>query len=354
MLHSQDAFALKARGKHPEPAASEVHVHPVETALGPIAASLTYVTGSSRAAERELERLTIEVRPDWIHHHNISLLGQGLLSVGSVPKLFTSHDHWLACPRSDLAYLGKEKCVGGSCNYCSLRSGRPPQLWRMNGSVEKVGVVDRMIAPSHYMASFLKERLGISSMVLPNFVPRPDEVANPGPRDHFVFAGVLEPHKGLDLLLKGYELCDVRSELHVLGRGSLEPMVSEYGGRTGGRIRALGFLGRKELLAEVSSAIAILSPSTCQENSPLSCIEALSVGTPLIVSANGGLPELVADGAGIVTDTTAESIGSAMRMLERQEGMRSTFSGNALRRYEDVHTPERYLRAYMELAEVAG
>jgi glycosyltransferase involved in cell wall biosynthesis len=202
------------------------------------------------------------------------------------------------------------------------------------------------------MATFLKERLGLASVVLPNFVPRPEGGAKVA-GDHYVFVGVLEPHKGLDLLLKGYEIGEVRSELHVLGRGSLEPMVSEYGRRTGGRIKALGFLDRKELLAEVSSAIAILSPSTCQENSPLSCIEALSVGTPLIVSANGGLPELVADGAGIVADTTPESIGSAMRTLERQEKMRSTFSGNALRRYEDVHTPESYLRSYLELVEAA-
>ncbi len=350
VLHSRDAFSLKARGRHPEPTGSDVITHPIETALGPLSASLTYVTGHSRAAVRELERLVAEVRPDWVHHHNISLLGQDLLSVGGVPKLYTAHDHWLACPRSDLAYLGKERCDGGPCNYCSLRTGRPPQLWRGKSFDEKVGAVDRMIAPSEYMASFLKERLGLGSMVLPNFVPRPDEVKATGTRDHFVFAGVLEPHKGLDLLLKGYEMCDVRSELHVLGRGSLEPMVNDYGRRTGGRVKALGFLGREEVLEEFATAIAILSPSTCQENSPLSCIEALSVGTPLIVSTNGGLPELVADGAGIVADTTAESIGSAMRTLERQEKMRSAFSGNALRRYEDIHTPESYLRHYLELA----
>ena len=349
VLHSLDAFSLKARGVHPELTSTDVMTHPVGTALGPLSATLTYLTGYSRAAVRELQRLVAEVRPDWVHHHNISLLGQGMLSVGPAPSLLTSHDHWLACPRSDLSYLGRERCEVAECNYCSLRSGRPPQLWRSQRFADRIGKVDVIISPSAYMADFLRERLSLRSTVLPNFVPPPG-AAGGGPREHFVFAGVLEPHKGLDLLLRGYQECGVRSELHVLGRGSLEPMVREAERRTGGRIKALGFLERKAVLEELSGAIALVAPSNCLENSPLSCIEALSVGAPLIVSPLGGLPELVANGAGMVADSTPESIGSAMRMLERQGSVVSLLSAKALEGYRERHSPERYISSYLELA----
>lgn len=98
VLHSLDAFALKARGKEPKPVRSDVHTHPVSTSLGATSASMAYVLGTNGAAERELERLVQEVKPDWIHHHNISLLGQQVLSIGDAPKMYTAHDHWLACP----------------------------------------------------------------------------------------------------------------------------------------------------------------------------------------------------------------------------------------------------------------
>ncbi len=349
VLHSRDAFDLKAKGKDPSPAPSEVIVHPISTSLGGASAQLTYITGRSRAAERELRKVVSEVRPSWVHHHNISLLGQGMLSVQGVPQLYTVHDHWPVCPRSDLEYLGRVTCTENRCVSCSLRTGRPPQLWRGSGFRKRLERIDRIIAPSEYMSRFLRERASLPSTVLPNFVPPPGAVERKSTTPHFVFVGVLERHKGLDVLLRGYEERGVEAELHVLGSGSLENELRTAGERTGGRVRALGFLSRKEVLEEVATAIALVAPSICQENSPLSCIEALSVGTPLIVSGNGGLPDLVAGGCGLVVDTTPEGIGEGMRRLEKGAEERSEASRRALERYERFHSPESYMRSYLEL-----
>ncbi|MBI0583536.1 MAG: glycosyltransferase family 4 protein [Methanomassiliicoccus sp.] len=349
VVHSMDAFALKAKGREVKPIGSEVHVHPVRTSLGAASAQLTYITGRSRAADRELRKVMHEARPAWVHHHNISLLGQGMLSAADAPEMFTSHDHWPACPRSDLSYLGRTTCERSRCTYCSLRTARPPQLWRGSGFRNRLAAIDRIISPSEYMARFLKDRAGLASVVLPNFVPPPGDVAAREAAPHFVFVGVLEKHKGLDLLLEGYEKCGVEAELHILGSGSLEGQLREAEKRTGGRVRGLGFLSRKEVLEEVGSAIALMAPSVCQENSPLSCIEALSVGTPLIVSPNGGLPDLVASGCGLVVETTPGSIGEGMRRLEKGPDLRARLSTQAQERYKDVHHPNRYLASYLEL-----
>ncbi|HOK28607.1 MAG TPA: glycosyltransferase [Methanomassiliicoccaceae archaeon] len=77
------------------------------------------------------------------------------------------------------------------------------------------------------------------------------------------------------------------------------------------------------------------------------------MGVPLLVSPRGGLPELVSGPCGLVADLTVEDLASALRMFEKEEAMRSSMASNALRRYEEVHTPERYIARYLKLAEEA-
>ena len=349
VLHSMDAFHLKTKGREPRPESSGVHVHPVSTSMGSASAAVTYLTGSNRKIWRQLRQLVSEIRPDWVHHHNISLLGHEVLDVGKMPRLYTAHDHWLICPRSDMMYRGRERCDGRGCTTCAISSGRPPQMWRNGGFSRSVEGIDRAIAPSRYMSEVLREHAGLEAAILPNFVPRPDVRAHEP--SHFLFAGVLEEHKGLGLLLRAYEASNVDAELHVAGSGSLEDMVDEFEERTRGKVRRLGFLQRDEMIEELSSALCLAAPSMCSENSPLSCIEALSMGVPLLVSSRGGLPELVSGPCGLVADLTVDGLASALSMFEDKWGMRNSMASNALRRYEETHTPEGYISRYFELAE---
>jgi glycosyltransferase involved in cell wall biosynthesis len=230
---------------------------------------------------------------------------------------------------------------------------RPYQMWR-SGLIQKgISMVDRVIAPSSFMASVFKSRLGVDSKIMPNFVPRPVGLR---PADHstsyYLFASVLERHKGLDLLLKAYQEVDIHSELHVTGKGSLEGLVRDCERKTGGRIKYLGYVSRDSLLSEIASATGFVLPSKWHENSPLSCIEALALGTPLIVSRMGGLPELVdAPQSGLLCNPSVTEISDALRRMEQDSELRETLSRNALKRYESNHTPEHYINNYLQLAE---
>jgi glycosyltransferase involved in cell wall biosynthesis len=312
----------------------------------------TYLTGRSRSAERELERLVGEVRPDWVHHHNVSLLGAGVLRERDVPSVYTAHDYWLICPRSDLMYLGRETCERRRCTYCSLASKRPPQLWRGGRMERALGSIDLFLSPSKFMADRLRHFLGARAEVLPNFAPAPD--FPPGAtQDHFSFVGVLERNKGLDLLLEAFRDERVKAGLHVMGKGSLEPMVREAERETGGRISYKGFLTGEALWSEVGSSVALACPSTGNENSPLACIEAMALGVPLLVSPRGGLPELVSDPeAGLVVGLDPRSIADGIVRLG-DPALRSELSKNAFIRYNSNHEPGSYVERYLRLcAEV--
>ena len=346
VLHSLDAFSLKKGSVgaiKPAPG-----VHAVEGGMGKWSAVATYLTGRNRAAERELERLIKEVGPDWVHHHNVSLLGARILRRRGVPSVYTAHDYWLACPRSDLMFLGKETCVRQRCTYCSLSTRRPPQLWRGRGMGPALRSIDLFIAPSRFMADRLRSFLNIEAKVLPNFAAAP-ELPRERLGGHFSFVGVLERNKGLDILLQAFEDGRVKAGLHVMGRGSLEPLVREAERTSGGRIAYKGFLEGGALWREVASSQALVCPSTGNENSPLACIEALALGIPLVVSPRGGLPELIGPPeCGVIAELDPGSLAEALSRLS-DPIIRNRLAENAFMRYQENHRPDVYVDNYLRL-----
>ena len=94
-----------------------------------------------------------------------------------------------------------------------------------------------------------------------------------------------------------------------------------------GRCNFLGWLRWPELIARVAEARVLVAPSVCEEGFGLPPLEAMAVGTVPIVSALGGLPEVVEDGvSGVVMDTTdtsrlAEAIGALMDDDDRWQRM---------------------------------
>lgn len=352
VLHSLDAYLLKRGGQLPQ-ALSDPEVHKIHSSLGKWSARGAYLTGRNGRAERELERIVVEVKPDWIHHHNVSLLGAGLLRDWGVPNVYTAHDYWLACPRSDLMYLGKTTCQERRCSFCSLATKRPPQVWRSWKGKSMLRALDQVIAPSRFMATELAHFLDIEATVMPNFAPRPPK--HPGPEanePYFSFVGVLESNKGLDIVLEAFSRKEVTARLHVMGRGNLEALVRRAEKVTEGRISYRGFMTGQPLWTEIANSAAMLTPSTGNENSPLACIEALSMGVPLIVSGRGGLPELVEDPeCGLVCELDPVSIARSVSIMMDDPNLVKRLSENAFIRYERHHTPELYLKSYFSLCE---
>jgi glycosyltransferase involved in cell wall biosynthesis len=58
----------------------------------------------------------------------------------------------------------------------------------------------------------------------------------------------------------------------------------------------LGLLSRPAVLARMRGARAVVLPSECYENAPMTALEALGSGVPVIGADIGGVPEIVRDG----------------------------------------------------------
>jgi glycosyltransferase involved in cell wall biosynthesis len=347
VVHSLDAYRLKRKG---QPAAVEpmpgVHVHPVSSGFGWLSPFWTYVSGISRPAERVIEKIMKEEKLDIVHHHNVSLLGSRMLGA-PLPTIYTAHDYWLICPRSDLMYKGEGLCNKRRCLSCSLATGRPPQIWRGAGWRKRLSGLGTVISPSEFMKGQLSSFLGLDSTLIPNFAPMTSSsVVREELEPYAAFVGVLEKWKGLDVILDTFQH---RTDLNlrVFGKGSMEQRVRSMEASTSGRVKYLGYLEKQELQNHVAGASCVICTSAVNENCPLSAIESLALGTPLVVNARGGLPELVrGPECGLVADLTPQGLGKAIDAIQGDHQLASRLVANARERYLREYSPEAFMAKY--------
>jgi glycosyltransferase involved in cell wall biosynthesis len=128
------------------------------------------------------------------------------------------------------------------------------------------------------------------------------------------FAGRLGPQKALDVALEALvAVPDVTLAIAGDGpdRDALERRARELG--LDGRVRFLGNVSRDGVLRLFRAADASLLSSSW-ENFPHTVVEALAVGSPVIATAVGGVPEVVRDGENglLVPPGDAEALAAAI------------------------------------------
>ena len=314
VMFSYDAYKLKGFKNGNTILQNEVRLHILNSPHGRISPISAYTWGKSIHYSRQFKKLVDEIHPDVVNHHNVSLLGYDLFfKRGEYVNVHTIQDHWLIC---QLNGLFKDEMIcdrTGSCVACAMRHKRPPQFWRNRKGFESAkGNLDIVIASSQYMKNILAKEFKEPISMLPNFVPKPpDTITSSGISDYYLYAGVLEEHKGvLDLLnawlgMRCYK--GTESGLVFAGDGSLrrllEDKVKEYADYGINNLFVLGKCNMSKLYSLYYGAIALIVPSRCPDNNPLVALEALSVGTPAITSNVGGLPEIAdLQGKGFCTD----------------------------------------------------
>ncbi len=155
-------------------------------------------------------------------------------------------------------------------------------------------------------------------------------------RPTLAFAGRLTAPKDLGVALAAVAACDGVT-LRLAGEGderaALEARAAELG--LDSRVEFLGALGRDEVLALFRGADAAIL-SSAWENFPHTVVEALAVGTPVIATAVGGVPEIVRDGENglLVPPGDPAALAAAIRRFFAEPELRARLAlgRGALRR----------------------
>jgi glycosyltransferase involved in cell wall biosynthesis len=310
----------------------------------------------SGKAKDEVDRLSRELKIDVVHWHNTkAFMGQPFASPGRI-ALYTAHDYYLVCPRSNLAKPDMSFCQKPLlCQSCLLRWKKPPQFWRVgSGRVIRLAPEIKVLSPSEFMAKRLKQD-GLSvHHLLRNFVP---DLGARSPKGlvSIVYVGMLEIHKGPRTLLEAFARSrDLQGfKLHIIGEGSLKDELRarvEDMGLTG-RVNVPGFIPRSEVQSLLQNSTAMVIPSEWPENAPLAALESLSMGVPVLGSDQGGLPEILGPDSGSVifrakaTDELAKEIVSFWERRDDMDGERR----KARIAYERRFSPDVHLDQYMRI-----
>ncbi|MBI4328530.1 MAG: glycosyltransferase [Chloroflexi bacterium] len=175
-----------------------------------------------------------------------------------------------------------------------------------------------------------------------------------------LFAGRVEPLKGVDLLLQAVALLEDRERVRVLivGGDQRTGELARLAGlaETLGLKEAVSFPGsvpHEEMVWYYNAADIVVVPSY-YESFGLVAAEALACGTPVVASKVGGLPTVVRDGvAGYLVDQRCpEAFLEPLDLLLGNEALRRSLGAAARASVERLDwslVAERLLALYREL-----
>ena len=305
-------------------------------------------------------------QPDVVHLNNIhsylSPVVAALASKRGIRVVWTLHDYKLLCP----AYTFR--CGSEACERClhgyggvlrrrcmkqslaaSLLAWGEAQWWSRKRLAQWT---DAFICPSTFMAEKMKQG-GFPAdklHVLPNFMGQeraelirraPQTVVEP---TAYAYIGRLSTEKGVESLLQAASALPFT--LYVAGSG---PQAAEWKARFASeRIHFLGNLASGEVIHLLKRVRFTVMPSACYENCPLSVIESLSAGTPVLGRKTGGIPELLNASPESLLFSTDTELPAAIRQMftcPLSASARQSLSATSLHRF----SAEAYLEQLTQL-----
>jgi glycosyltransferase involved in cell wall biosynthesis len=231
-----------------------------------------------------------------------------------------------------------------------MRSGTPPQLWRLGGHIAKaLQSVDCILSPSVFTAA-RHRAAGISRPIrhLPSFSPiSPRGVRTLAPRPRFVYVGRLVRSKGVEQLLETVAP-HAEWQLDVVGSGPLESALRQQF-RDASHIQFHPMMEHANIPAMMAGATAVVVPSWGAEVFPLTILEAMSCGVPVVVRRAGGSAESVeATGGGLVYDTPNE-LEPLLSRLAVDAPFRNALADRAVQGVAEHYGEDRWFAHYFSI-----
>jgi glycosyltransferase involved in cell wall biosynthesis len=290
-----------------------------------------------------LHRVLKDCRPDIIHTH-IQVLRYALpsmLSLKCASLLHTVHN-------------------------LAEREIEPGARW-IQGYAFHNGVVP--VAVAKEVARSVKRLYGIQRcQVISNGIPaeyyarpktpRSEWRAREGFRDDdvlFVCVARFAPQKNHEMLLKAFAegpASDPNAHLILVGEGVLQERLEDQA-KNLGLARRIHFLGLRTDIPDVLGATDVFVLSSDYEGSPLSVMEAMASGRPIVSTAVGGVPDLFENGKEglIVQPGDVQGLSNAMAYLLGNREARVSLGTAAARRARENYDASMMVRAYEELYE---
>lgn len=245
----------------------------------------------------------------------------------STPIVMTLHNYRLTCANALLLRDGSpcELCVGShpwhAVRHACYRGSRAQSLFaagaiaanRRTGAWDRV---DRFLA----LTEFARAKMAEAGLPDEKLVVKPNFVDDPGPRPappsssgRVLFVGRLAPEKGVGTLIEAWAAADTGDlELTIAGDG---PLAARLADAAPAGVHLVGRVDAAEVRRLMLESRALVFPSEWYEGMPMTMLEALAAGLPILASDLGSMTEIV-EPLGPPWLTTPGNVGALADSLE--------------------------------------
>lgn len=289
-------------------------------------------------ATLELIRLIRKLKPDLVHAHSSKAGQVGRLAarLTHTPAVYTAHGWAFA----DGVSLWRK--------VVSVPAERLATRW--SKYVITVSEADRALAGRY---GFPMDRM----ITVHNGVPDVSQRAHAGRDDappHIVMVARFAPPKDQALLLNALAGIDVPFRLSFVGDGKTLEQIRELAFQVGLADRVT-FLGNRDDVAQILAGAQIFALTSNWEGFPLSILEAMRAGLPIIASDVGGVREAIAhDVTGyLVPRGDIDKLRYYLVKLLVNPGLREKLGREARKIYEQKFTVDFMLERVWHVYEAA-
>jgi glycosyltransferase involved in cell wall biosynthesis len=298
----------------------------------------------------------VDISPRWRALHEMSVwkrvvgggvqLGRDVARLGAILLKRRPHAVHVTTPGRlapvrDVVMMALAKAFRARAVY-HIRFGRVPEIaeagtreWRLMRTA--ISVADVVVPIDRATERALRAHApGARIVRIPNCIDPADLPAAPpaGEKERLVmFLGWLAPAKGLDELLDAWSrLSPTGWRLVVAGPGPdsyRRALLERYRPRG---VEFVGELSHDEAMRTLASASVLVLPSHT-EGFPNVVLEAMALGTAIVASDVGAIPEMLGDRSGIVVPARdVDRLTRALRLVLEDAGLRAELGSRARRR----------------------
>lgn len=246
-----------------------------------------------------------------------------------------------------------------------IRFGRIPTLaggrsleWRLIRVVMRRAAKVILIDEATFEA-VRRAELGANAVLIPNCVDM-DALQQAAPREEgmrtALFVGWVVPTKGVGELVEAWtQLNPPGWRLDIVGPCDDAYRNDLLAGRAPASLRFLGQLTHAEAMRRMAACDLFVLPSHT-EGFPNVVVEAMALGRPIIATDVGAIPQMLADGAGIlVKSKDVDALAGGLERAIGDQGLRGQMAARALERANRLYTIEVVFGAYKGIwRSVAG
>lgn len=263
---------------------------------------------------RDIREIVTREQPDVAHIHNVfPLISPSIycaLKQLHVPVVQTIHNFRFFCSNGLLFYKETpcspfeyhflrcliRRCYRNSALYSAWYAAI--LMWHRFRKTFHRCISLLIVLNTYTRDIFVKNGFDASILTVKPNAAVPVPVTADTSYDYAVFIGRFSREKGIITLLKAAKQVP-GLKIRIIGAGPLEQYVKDCAasGSCPG-IDLHGYLPFSECCRQMAGALVTVFPSECYENCPLTVINSLWYGTPVIASRIGGIPDFVPEDIG--------------------------------------------------------